>query len=289
MSKQIFQTPNPKRYLITKWSLRIIGLIAGLIAVIVALTIIKGSNPSMPTLVSTSDLYKAKLDPSNPFTFETKLNKKYKGFKNFLQQKIKTEKNINYTDTKLIRAAFYTPWSPLSLIDLRKNGNKLNTIYPEWFFINPKTYRLDSRIDKKALDVMKHYKLSIQPILNNFISVAGKQGKFNGKLLSTILHNEKLQEQLITDILVVIKDNDLQGINIDFEELSEQSDEYLIKFQARLYKEFKKNNLIVSMDVMAENSDFNIKALQHHVDYFILMAYDQFNDNSVAGPISSQK
>lgn len=250
-----------------------------------ALTVLRGKNPSIPEMISVGDLYKAKTDPSNHFTFETKINKKFQGFKAFLNKKIAEGKFDNNTmDTRLIRSAFYVPWSPSSLEDLRTNGDKLNTIYPEWFFINPKTYQLDSRIDQKGLEAMRQHNLSIQPIFNNFISVPGKTGNFSGEMLHTVLQN-----RLIAQLISAIKANKLQGINIDFEEMKENSDEFLIKFQQKLYSEFKKNGLIVSMDVMADNTDYNLKELQKHADYFILMAYDQFNDASQAGPISCQK
>ncbi|MCG2781426.1 MAG: polysaccharide deacetylase family protein [Weeksellaceae bacterium] len=136
---------------------------------------------------------------------------------------------------------------------------------------------------------MKHYGLSIQPILNNFISVPGKQGKFNADLLHTVLHDQKIQNQLISQIIATLKANKLQGINIDFEEMNENSDEYLNAFMKNLYTQFKSNGLIVSIDIMADNSDYNIKYLKDYTDYFIIMAYDQFNDSSQAGPISDQK
>lgn len=288
--KQVFQSENSKRYNRTKWSLRFVLILVATAITLIIFTVLRGKNPSLPQLNSISKAYQTKLDPSSPFTFETKLNKKFKGFKDFLNKRIAFEsKHAAVENTKLIRAAFYTPWSPLSLVDLRTNGNKINTIYPEWFFINPQTYRLDSRIDDEALSVMKHYGLSIQPILNNFISVPGKQGDFSGNLLKTVLHQPKIQDQLISDLIKVIKQNKLQGINIDFEEMSESSDEYLNAFIKKLYLAFKQNNLTVSVDVMPDNTDYNLKFLQNYTDYFIVMAYDQYNDPTQAGPISAQK
>ena len=289
-NQQIFQTQNANRYLTTKWIVRILLIALLLIVSAIAITILKGKNPSMPIMDSVGNSYKAKLDPENPFTFETKLNRKFKGFKDFLRKKISQEKDMKkQINTKLIRGAFYTPWSTLSLTDLKKNGNKLNTIYPEWFFINPKTYHLDSRIDQKALNVMKYHKLSIQPIFNNYISVLGKEGNFSGKLLHKVLHDEKIQDNLINEIIKTLKDYQLQGINIDFEEMNETSDEYLNHFQKKLYASCKKNGLTLSMDIMADNNDYNIQFLKNYTDYFILMAYDQFNDPTLAGPISDQK
>jgi len=196
--RQVFQTKSPKRYYFTKWSVRILVVLLVLITVIVSITILKGKNPSMPTMKSVGNSYKTKLDPSNPFTFQTKLNKKFKGFKEFLKKKISEDEESSLpVDTKRIRGAFYTPWSSLALTDLERYGHQLNTIYPEWFFINPKTLQLDSRIDKRALAIMKKHGLSIQPIFNNYVSVPGKEGGFSPELLHKILHNPAAQDRLI--------------------------------------------------------------------------------------------
>ncbi|WP_370692030.1 glycosyl hydrolase family 18 protein [Kaistella sp. SH40-3] len=90
-------------------------------------------------------------------------------------------------------------------------------------------------------------------------------------------------------IIKTLKANNLQGINIDFEEMKENSDEYLNAFMKNLYTQFKQNGLIVSIDIMADNTDYNHNYLKDYTDYFIVMAYDQFNDNSQAGPVSDQK
>lgn len=289
-SRQIFQTDNAVRFKTTVWTFRIIGLILTFFTLVVGVAVVHGKNPSLPAMASVGDLYKSKANPANAFTFETKLNKKFKGFKDILNKRIAEESaGKHQVDSRLIRGAFYVPWSPSSLQDLRVNGDKLNTVYPEWFFINPKTFELDSRIDSAALDVMKHHQLSIQPIFNNFVSVPGKEGNFDGNMLHTVLHDENIQNKLIAQLIATVKKYNLQGINIDFEEMKENSDEYFTKFQQKLYSEFNKNGLTVSIDIMADNSDYNLKALQNSTDYYILMAYDQFNDPSQAGPISDQK
>ncbi len=289
--KQIFQTKNPKRYRATQWTIRILGIVALFIFSVVVVAVLNGKSPSLPEMKSIGNAYKTKVDPDNLFTLATPLNKKFKGFKSYLQKKLKNEKAVTSTvDAKLIRAAFYVPWSPLSLQDLRSNGDKLNTIYPEWFFINPKTYNLESRIDPVALGVMRHHKLSIQPILNNFISgTKANPGDFSGDLVHTILHNPKIQNRLISQLVQVLKANKLQGVNIDFEEMKEDSDEYLNAFQKNLYSAMHREGLIVSMDLMPDNADYNLSYLKNYNDYLIVMAYDQFNDPTAAGPISDQK
>ena len=63
--------------------------------------------------------YETSLDPTNPLTLKNTQNEKYKGFKDFLLKKVKTDslkKARNKTASKanslsVIRAAFYTPWT----------------------------------------------------------------------------------------------------------------------------------------------------------------------------------
>ncbi|MBN9336621.1 MAG: glycosyltransferase, partial [Chryseobacterium sp.] len=80
-----------------------------------------------------------------------------------------------------------------------------------------------------------------------------------------------------------------KGINIDFEDLNLDNDQVLVDFMSDLSRIFKKNNLLVSMDVMTDNDDYNIRKLDPFVDYFVLMAYDEYSADSDSGPISSQK
>ena len=181
MQSQIFQTSSPSRWKKVKWSFRILLFTAIFFIVVVALAIINGKNPSLPNTLDKSQFYQTKLNPSEKLTFTTAQNKKYKGFKDLLEKR-KQENNITASSfsASLIRAAFYTPWSITSLPDLKKNAGKLNTIYPEWFFIDPVTFTLQNRMDSAGLAVMKQSKLSIQPIFNNFHSFKTKDGRDSG-------------------------------------------------------------------------------------------------------------
>jgi hypothetical protein len=67
-----------------------------------------------------------------------------------------------------------------------------------------------------------------------------------------------------------------KGINIDFEDMNLDSDENLIAFMKELSETFKQNKLLVTMDIMTDNDDYNIQKLNPYVDYFVLMAYDEY-------------
>jgi cellulose synthase/poly-beta-1,6-N-acetylglucosamine synthase-like glycosyltransferase/spore germination protein YaaH/peptidoglycan/xylan/chitin deacetylase (PgdA/CDA1 family) len=291
---QIFQTANPKRWRNFKWSLRILLMIIVFFLVVLAVAIVSGTNPSIPNLEAKSKAYQQKLDPTNPLTLSQRFNKKYKGFKDFLDKKIKEDslKTLKLRNTKAlpipnIRAAFYTPWTGnTSLPDLEKYGSNLNVIFPEWFFIDTVTHRLQTRIDSAGLALMQQKKLRIMPMLSNFNS---SLKDFDGHLLHDILNNETKRKAFITQVVDTLVHYHLNGINVDFEELKETTNAPLTAFQKELYETLHSKGMTITMDVAVDNDDYDYSKLSAYNDYIVLMAYDQFNDGTIAGPVSAQK
>ena len=143
MQSQIFQTSSPSRWKKVQWTTRIILMIFLFLMAVVFIALIRAAIPSQLNYDQQSKEYANTLDPSKPLTFAHSQNKKYKGFKDFLEKKtledsLKSIKRF-YADTTnknpYIRAAFYTPWNQnASTPDLEQYGADLNTIFPEWFF-----------------------------------------------------------------------------------------------------------------------------------------------------------
>jgi len=292
---QVFQANNPTRWKSIKWTSRIMLLVLLFLLTVLVLAVINGRKPDLPNINSKAKYYQSKLDPGNKLTFTSPLNKKFKGFKEFLEKQQREDSLKKISKIKLnasqIRAAFYTPWLPASLADLKKNGDKLNTIYPEWFFIDPVTFQLQTRIDSAGLAVMKQKNLSIQPIFNNFYTnkKGNGIGDFDGNLVHTIINNAEKRKAIIQQLVDTLTYYGLQGINIDFEELNEKTNEPLILFQKELYAALHAKGMIVTMDASPDNEDYDFKKLSLYNDYIILMAYDQYSDATGPGPISSQK
>ena len=299
---QVFQTNNPTRWKSIKWTSRIILLAFAFLLTVLIITIITGQNPALPNIATKAKFYQSKLDPGNKLTFSSPLNKKFKGFKDFLEKKQREDSIKKTTGIKLkatqVRAAFYTPWLNASLADLKKNGDKLNTIYPEWFFIDTVSYSLQTRIDKAGLAVMKQKNLSIQPIFNNYRThkvvdpdthLYRDSGYFDPRLAHLILHNPAKRKLIIQQIADTLIAYGLQGINVDLEELDEKNNDALTQFQKELYEAVHPKGMILSMDASPGNSDYDLKRLAPYNDYIILMAYDQYSDATGAGPISGQK
>ncbi|MEO9022411.1 MAG: glycosyltransferase [Ginsengibacter sp.] len=292
---QVFQTDKPTRWKRVKWTGRVLLLISIFFLVVLGIALYSGSLPSIPNMQAKAREYQTSLDPSNPLVLKNNQNKRYKGFKDFLFKKLKADslRKIKHAGVSkastlpIIRAAFYTPWnSALSLPDLKTNADKINTIFPEWFFIDTITHRLQTRIDSAGLAVMRQNKLRIIPILSNFNS---SRNDFDGKLLHHILKDTVAVNRFVKQIVDTLSYYHFGGINIDFEELTERSNEPLTRFQKKLYETLRAKNLLVTMDVEPKNDDYDYRALGQYNDYIVLMAYDEYNSSTGPGPISAQK
>ncbi|KFF05086.1 polysaccharide deacetylase family protein [Flavobacterium reichenbachii] len=290
--KQIFQTTTKKRWKTFQWSSRLLLFVFVLMIPIFFITLKRGLKPALPLLANSSRTGHSLDNPIIPKGLSTEELKKFQGFDFYLRAKKKVqnlEKQPVVSKTAAqIRAAFYVDWDPQSLFSLQKNIDKLNVVVPEWFFIDPKTDLLRTEIDTAALKVMRRGKVKILPLINNINESLG-EGEFDGDLIHRILHDKNKKERLINDIVKTLKQYNLQGINIDFEEFKENSDEPIIAFQKELYGKLHPLSYLVTQDIMAGDDDFNVKALSKYNDYMFLMAYDEHYAGSIPGDISSQK
>ncbi|WP_321436612.1 polysaccharide deacetylase family protein [uncultured Bacteroides sp.] len=307
MGKQIFQTESTSRWKKFKWSMRFVFFIAAILIAALIIMLIIDRSPSLPFRQD----YRSVVTASKPFMQETKLSKEYKGFRNYIQDK---KWHTNYEKEKEaslkrygrfqgkndsnknkcieswnkfpagIRSAFYVAWDPQSYFSLKRNIRNLNLIMPEWFFIDPKTDELKTNVDPQGFSLMKKSGIPIMPMLsNNF------DREFRPEAIGRILHSEKKRKKMIFQVLAQCLRNKFAGINIDFEDLNESSDEYLIQFVREISAAFHSKGLLVTQDIMPFNDDYNIKELAKYNDYLFLMAYDEYSSGGDPGPISSQK
>lgn len=287
---QIFQARTQWRWKTFKWISRL--LLAVLLFMIPAaiITFVNGKKPDLPELGNNNSPHPV-ANPAIPAGLNKADLKKYKGFEAYLHARQQNEQlrlGHTYPAGNEVRAAFYVDWDPQSFYSLRKNIDKLNMVLPEWFFIDPVSDTLVPKIDFDALALMKQSRVKIVPLINNINENKGA-GEFDGEMLHHILHNKDKKERLINDIIKYIRQYQLQGINIDFEELKEKGDEPLVAFQQELWQRLHPAGLLVTQDIMPENEDFNTKALAGYNDYIFLMAYDEHFSTSVPGSVSSQQ
>ena len=289
---QIFQSDSKIRWRTFQWMWRLLLLTMLLMIPTVIITLTTGIKPQLPILNNGPASIQHFIHPALPADLNERELKKYKGFTDFLNEKKQLDKSGNKQNDHAgipIRAAFYVDWDPQSFYSLQKNIGSLDIVFPEWFFIDPSTDTLRAGIDTSALALMKKANVKIIPLINNINEQKG-EGEFDGDILHRLLHNKLKQQRLVNDIERYIRLYDLQGINIDFEEFKEKSDEPIVAFQKELYQKLHhEDGLLVTQDIMPNDADFNVKELAKYNDYIVLMAYDEHYSTSVAGPVCNQR
>jgi cellulose synthase/poly-beta-1,6-N-acetylglucosamine synthase-like glycosyltransferase/spore germination protein YaaH/peptidoglycan/xylan/chitin deacetylase (PgdA/CDA1 family) len=280
--KQIFQTDTKKRWITFQWVTRVIIIVFLLAIVSVAYTLLKGGNPALPIINTNTALSKKQLE-------RIKKSTRYSDFKVQKQMLLKMQQNQKLQHLKhphnkaRINAGFYVNWDPQSLVDLKDNIKHLDMVLTESFFLVRGADTLLDKVDKEAITLINKNKKTGIAMISNF-----NNDSFDGEAVHQLLKNKDLQNRFIANLIKKLKAYGFHGVNVDFEELKETTDEPLIAFQKNLYEQLHAQSLLVTQDISPDNDDYNPKILEKYNDYIFLMAYDQHSEMSNPGDISHQ-
>ncbi len=222
--------------------------------------------------------------------------------------KILTSDFMGYIDKKELSE--YIKKEPLATLNtVRKEHDYGENIHISWHQITK--YKASKYADKKeGVDIISPtwFSLNINGIIINegdysYVKDAKMKGyevhpifsnSFKPSWTNEMLRSPIYKKRFIAQMAFYSSLYDLDGINIDFENMYLKDKDYLTQFVAEAYPVLKEQNILVTMDVtIPEGSDrwskvFDRKALSNHVDYMILMAYDEFwGSSKTAGPVSS--
>lgn len=117
---------------------------------------------------------------------------------------------------------------------------------------------------------------------------------FNADLTHEILLSEKLQDKVLKQLVIYTSLYDLDGINIDFENIYYEDRELLTKFVKKITSLLKEQNIVVSMAITVPSTSekwskcYDREELGKIVDYITLMAYDEhWSTSPVSGSVAS--
>ena len=303
MDKQVFQTDSRQRWNRFKWTLRVLLTIAILLGAVFLAMFALEESPQMPFRHD----YRSVVSAGKPFLKDNKASKEYKSFRDFFHEQRMhsndahiaakrhrfvgkanslTQKYIaEWTDSRMgIRSAWYVNWDKRAYLSLKNNIKHLNMVLPEWFFINPNTDQLESRIDKKALKLMRSAGIPILPMLTNNYGA-----KFRSEPIVRIMNNQEKRMALIKQLADQCEQYGFTGINLDLEDLNITDNVPLITLVKDFATVFHARGLYVTQAIAAFNDDYDMQELAKYDDYLFLMAYDEHNSTSQPGAISSQR
>ena len=167
---------------------------------------------------------------------------------------------------------------------LLKNTKGINVISPTWFSIDDKKGNLSSLAELDYVEKAHKKGMQVWPLVDDF-----KDNKITKKVLGTT----KIRQQLVKNIMFFVDGYDLDGINIDFEHISEENADDYLQFLRELSVECRKAKKVLSVDnyVPSDWSAYYDRKQQYRLaDYLMIMNYDEHQKgDSVAGSVSSME
>ena len=162
-----------------------------------------------------------------------------------------------------------------------ENITGINVISPTWFSVTGAEGTISSLASADYVNLAHEKGLEVWGLIDNF-----------NKDVSTLdtLSNRTSREHLIQKLIEEAKRVGLDGINVDFETLTQEEAPHFIQFIRELSISCRKNNLVLSIDnpVPQFTSFYNRKEQGIVADYVIIMGYDEHTDGTEsAGSVAS--
>lgn len=157
----------------------------------------------------------------------------------------------------------------------------LTTISPTWFTIKDTSGNISSLASSDYVNTAHQAGLEVWGLIDNFTNQIDTLA-----VLSNTQSRANIISQLITEVLSC----GLDGINVDFENITEEMSDHYIQFIRELSVECRKNKLVLSVDnyVPGFTSHYNRKEQGVVADYVIIMGYDEhFVGSEEAGSVAS--
>lgn len=162
----------------------------------------------------------------------------------------------------------------------------LTTIAPTWFHVKDVEGNIESIASSDYVNYAHQSNIEVWAAVRDF---DGGIGSFDEsyELLSRTSRRENLINQLIAEALQVGVD----GINVDFEMISDECGEHFIQFIRELSVRCRQNGIILSIDNYVPkgfNMQYDRKEQGIVADYVVIMGYDEhYGGSPEAGSVSS--
>lgn len=157
----------------------------------------------------------------------------------------------------------------------------LNVISPTWFSVLDNNGSIKSLASHDYVSFAHKNGLKVWGLVNNFSTNVNST-----ELLSSWNSRSNLISQLISEA----KEYELDGINVDFEQLEEKCGPHFVEFIRELSVSCRKEGLVLSIDnpnMQPFNIFYGRDAQAECADYVINMGYDEHFSGGDAGSVAS--
>lgn len=163
-----------------------------------------------------------------------------------------------------------------------KNTKGLTTLSPTWFSVKDTNGTISSLASSDYVDYAHQQGMEVWGLIDNFT--------YKVDTLA-VLSNSQSRANIISQLMKEAEQSGLDGINVDFEQITEEMSEHYIQFIRELSVECRKRGLVLSVDNYVPKgytAHYNRKEQGVVADYVIIMGYDEhYAGSEEAGSVSS--
>ena len=173
-----------------------------------------------------------------------------------------------------------------NVLEMIADTKGLTTISPTWFMVKDIKGNLTSLASSQYVNYAHQLGIEVWALVKDFDGGIGSQEE-TYELLSHTTTRENLTNQLIGKAL----EYKLDGINVDFENISKECGEHYLQFLRELSLKCRQNEIILSVDnpiPSQYSTQYDLEEQGKIVDYVIIMGYDEHHKSSLeSGPVAS--
>ncbi|CUX37016.1 glycosyl hydrolase family 18 protein [Clostridium sp. C105KSO13] len=230
-----------------------------------------------------------KIRTSDGFIGYVKTNSLKKVTKEVVSRDFKEPEYTNISVDHTINMAWHNVENDTAnsyILEMIANTKGLTTIAPTWFNISDTDGNISSLANSEYVNYAHKSNIDVWATLRDF------HGGINSydETYEVLSYTSK-RENLINQVIAAALQNNIDGINLDFELVSEECGEHFIQFVRELSVKCRQNALVFTVDnyvPMPYNKQYHLTEQGKVADYVIIMAYDEHTESSYeAGSVSS--
>lgn len=158
----------------------------------------------------------------------------------------------------------------------------VNVISPTWFMLNDAEGNFLSVADASYVQDMHGRGIEVWALLSDFSHI-DPNDNLSRTEIEAVLSITSRRNNLITQLMDTVISYGIDGINVDFEKISEEASAGYIQFLRELSIECRKNGIVLSVD-NGYLVNYDRAKQAEVVDYVIIMGYDEYVTVEDGGP-----
>lgn len=170
-----------------------------------------------------------------------------------------------------------------TMYGLTANTHDINVISPTWFALSDNYGNISDFGSSSYVDAAHNMGMEVWPVISNFVMPDVDTYE--------VLSRTSVREYLIDGIMELVHQYGVEGINVDFEDLSVSCGQPFVEFIRELSVRCHQDGIVLSVDnyVPLGNTDYYGREEQGvFADYVIIMGYDEhYKGSEEAGSVAS--